>query len=81
MRANCQRTRCAPIASPAALADDRGKTATRETAAAATQQARNVMRGMMMDRPLLISQLVAYSARFHRHAEIVSRTVEGGIHR
>jgi acyl-CoA synthetase (AMP-forming)/AMP-acid ligase II len=39
------------------------------------------MRGMMMDRPLLISQLVAYSARFHRHAEIVSRTIEGGIHR
>jgi acyl-CoA synthetase (AMP-forming)/AMP-acid ligase II len=39
------------------------------------------MRGMMMDRPLLISQLVAYSARFHRHGEIVSRTIEGGIHR
>ncbi len=39
------------------------------------------MRGMMMDRPLLISQLVAYSAAYHRDAEIVSRAVEGGIHR
>jgi len=36
---------------------------------------------MMMDRPLLISQLVAYSAAYHRDAEIVSRAVEGGIHR
>ncbi len=39
------------------------------------------MRGMMMDRPLLISQLVAYSAAYHRDAEIVSRAIEGGIHR
>jgi acyl-CoA synthetase (AMP-forming)/AMP-acid ligase II len=39
------------------------------------------MRGMMMDRPLLISQLVAYAARYHRDAEIVSRAIEGGIHR
>ncbi len=39
------------------------------------------MRGMMMDRPLLISQLVAYAARYHGDAEIVSRTLEGGIHR
>jgi acyl-CoA synthetase (AMP-forming)/AMP-acid ligase II len=39
------------------------------------------MRGMMMDRPLLISQLVAYSGRYHRDAEIVSRAIEGGIHR
>ena len=39
------------------------------------------MRGMMMDRPLLISQLVAYSARYHRDSEIVSRAIEGGIHR
>jgi acyl-CoA synthetase (AMP-forming)/AMP-acid ligase II len=39
------------------------------------------MRGMMMDRPLLISQMVAYSGRYHRDAEIVSRAIEGGIHR
>ncbi len=39
------------------------------------------MRGMMMDRPLLISQLVAYAARYHGDAEIVSRALEGGIHR
>src|SRR6266478_1007399 len=39
------------------------------------------MRGMMMDRPLLISQLVAYAARYHGEAEIVSRAIEGGIHR
>jgi acyl-CoA synthetase (AMP-forming)/AMP-acid ligase II len=39
------------------------------------------MRGMMMDRPLLISQLVAYAARYHGEAEIVSRAIEGGIRR
>jgi fatty-acyl-CoA synthase len=39
------------------------------------------MRGMMMDRPLLISSLIEYAARYHRHSEIVSRTVEGGLHR
>jgi fatty-acyl-CoA synthase len=36
---------------------------------------------MMMDRPLLISSLIEYAARYHRQSEIVSRTVEGGIHR
>jgi acyl-CoA synthetase (AMP-forming)/AMP-acid ligase II len=39
------------------------------------------MRGLMMDRPLLIQGLVEYAARYHRHAEIVSRTIEGDIHR
>lgn len=39
------------------------------------------MRGLMMDRPLLISSLIEYAARYHRHSEIVSRTVEGGFHR
>src|SRR5260221_1740250 len=39
------------------------------------------MRGMMMDRPLLISQLVAYAAPQHGEAEIVCRAIEGGIHR
>jgi fatty-acyl-CoA synthase len=36
---------------------------------------------MMMDRPLLISSLIEYAARYHRGSEIVTRTVEGGIHR
>jgi fatty-acyl-CoA synthase len=36
---------------------------------------------MMMDRPLLISGLVAHAARYHGETEIVSRTVEGGLHR
>src|SRR5471032_1466484 len=39
------------------------------------------MRGMMMDRPLLISGMVAYAARYHGGVEIVSRAIEGGIHR
>jgi fatty-acyl-CoA synthase len=39
------------------------------------------MRGMMMDRPLLISSLIEYAARYHADTEIVSRAVEGGIHR
>jgi acyl-CoA synthetase (AMP-forming)/AMP-acid ligase II len=39
------------------------------------------MRGMMMDRPLLISGMIAYGARYHGDVEIVSRAIEGGIHR
>jgi acyl-CoA synthetase (AMP-forming)/AMP-acid ligase II len=39
------------------------------------------MRGMMMDRPLLISSLIEYAATYHDDTEIVSRTIEGGIHR
>ena len=39
------------------------------------------MRGQMMDRPLLISGLIEHAARYHHQAEIVSRTVEGGMHR
>jgi 3-(methylthio)propionyl---CoA ligase len=39
------------------------------------------MRGLMMDRPLLVSGLIEYAARCHGTTEIVSRTVEGGMHR
>ncbi len=39
------------------------------------------MRGLMQDRPLLISSLIDYAAEYHGATEIVSRTVEGPIHR
>src|SRR5918912_2896775 len=39
------------------------------------------MRGLMMDRPLLISSLVRYAAQYRASAEIVSRSPEYGIHR
>jgi fatty-acyl-CoA synthase len=39
------------------------------------------MLGLMQDRPLLIQQLIDHAARNHGDTEIVSRTVEGGIHR
>jgi acyl-CoA synthetase (AMP-forming)/AMP-acid ligase II len=39
------------------------------------------MLGLMQDRPLLISSLIEHANNFHSHAEIVSRTVEGPIHR
>lgn len=39
------------------------------------------MRGLMMDRPLLISSLVEHAATVFRSVEIVTRTVEGPIHR
>ena len=38
-------------------------------------------KGLMQDRPLLISSLIEHAACFHPHAEIVSRTTEGPIHR
>jgi 3-(methylthio)propionyl---CoA ligase len=39
------------------------------------------MNHSMMQRPLLISSLIEYAATNHGDTEIVSRTVEGGIHR
>ena len=39
------------------------------------------MLGLMQDRPLLIQQLIDHAALNHGDTEIVSRTVEGGIHR
>jgi fatty-acyl-CoA synthase len=39
------------------------------------------MLGLIMDQPLLISSLLTHAARHHGETEIVSRTVEGGIHR
>lgn len=39
------------------------------------------MRGLMMDYPLLISGLIQYAAEYHGDTEIVTRTVEGPVHR
>jgi 3-(methylthio)propionyl---CoA ligase len=40
-----------------------------------------MLRGLMMDRPLLVSSLLEHAARYYGDTEIVSRTVEGPIHR
>ena len=39
------------------------------------------MLGLMQDQPLLISQLIDFAARHHPQVEVVSRRVEGDIHR
>ncbi len=39
------------------------------------------MQGLMQDRPLLISSLISFADRFHGGTEIVSRMIEGPIHR
>ena len=39
------------------------------------------MHGLMMNTPLLISSLIQHADRYHGDTEIVSRMVEGGIHR
>src|SRR3954469_24019161 len=39
------------------------------------------MQGLMMDMPLLVSSLIEHADRNHGDTEIVSRTVEGPIHR
>ena len=39
------------------------------------------MQGLMQDRPLLISSLIEHAVAMHPDAEIVSRTVEGPLHR
>ena len=39
------------------------------------------MQGLMMDMPLLISSILQHAARHHGDAEVVSRRLEGDIHR
>lgn len=39
------------------------------------------MHGLMMDQPLLISSILRHAELYHADGEIVSRTVEGPIHR
>jgi fatty-acyl-CoA synthase len=39
------------------------------------------MFGLMQDQPLLISSLIEFAGLYHKDEEIVSRTVEGPIHR
>src|SRR5579885_2246494 len=39
------------------------------------------MRGLMSERPLLVSALIEHAARFHGDIEIVSRLVDGSLHR
>ncbi len=39
------------------------------------------MRGLMMDRPLLTAEILKHAVRNYRNVEIVTRTVEGPIHR
>jgi len=39
------------------------------------------MLGLMMDTPLLTTDILRYAATAHGRTEIVSRTVDGGIHR
>ena len=39
------------------------------------------MLGLMQTRPLMISSILQHAARNHAQTEIVSKTVEGGIHR
>ncbi len=40
-----------------------------------------MLRGLMMDMPLLVSSLIEHAGLYHGDTEIVSRTVEGPIHR
>ena len=39
------------------------------------------MLGLMQDQPLLISSLIEFAGLYHKDEEIVSRTIEGPIHR
>jgi len=39
------------------------------------------MFGLMQDRPLMISSVIVHAARHHPGAEVVSKTVEGALHR
>src|SRR5581483_2777106 len=40
-----------------------------------------MLRGLMMDMPLLVSSLIEHAGLYHGDTEMVSRTIEGPIHR
>ena len=40
-----------------------------------------MLRGMMMDRPLLVSSVIDYAAEVFPQVQVISNTVEGGVHR
>jgi fatty-acyl-CoA synthase len=40
-----------------------------------------MLRGLMMDRPLLVSGVIDFAADVYPGVEVVSQTVEGGVHR
>jgi 3-(methylthio)propionyl---CoA ligase len=40
-----------------------------------------MLRGLMMDRPLLVSSVIDYAAEVFPNVEVVSQTLEGGLHR
>src|SRR5437667_10450304 len=40
-----------------------------------------MLRGMMMDRPLLVSSVIDFAADIYPDVQVVSQTVEGGLHR
>ena len=40
-----------------------------------------MLRGLMMDRPLLISSVIDFAAEVYPDVEVVSQTLEGGVHR
>jgi 3-(methylthio)propionyl---CoA ligase len=39
------------------------------------------MHGLMMDQPLLISSILEFATRFHATTEVVSRNIDGSVHR
>jgi acyl-CoA synthetase (AMP-forming)/AMP-acid ligase II len=39
------------------------------------------MRGLMSERPLLVSAIIEHAANYHRDTEVVSRTIDGAVHR
>ena len=48
---------------------------------AGSPRAEIMLHGLMQDQPLLISNLIRFAERHHGDAEIVSRRVEGDVHR
>jgi fatty-acyl-CoA synthase len=39
------------------------------------------MQGLMSERPLLVSSIIEHAANYHRDTEVVSRTIDGAVHR
>src|SRR5207302_10727972 len=66
---------------PSRRTASRSRTSVESRSPKAARTRGNAMLGLMQDRPLLISQMIDFAAAYYPDVEIVTRTVEGPIHR
>src|SRR5437660_12432730 len=81
MRTISRRPNSRPVGGASRPVGCQARTGTESAGKRHEQVEGNAMLGLMQDRPLLISQIIDFAAAYYPEVEIVTRTVEGPIHR